>query len=101
MNYIDYGIRGVKTSVKSPNMNSVAERWIASVRNEILDHFIIFSQNQLRNILKEYVEYFNKIRPYQGIEQRIPKGYKVRKEGKIKSRSILFGLNQEFYREAT
>jgi hypothetical protein len=28
------------------------------------------------------------------------KGYEVRKEGKIKSGSILFGLNQEFYREA-
>ncbi len=100
MNYIDYGIRGVKTSVKSPNMNSIAERWIASVRTEIFDHFIIFNKNQLMNILKVYVEYYNGIRPHQGIEQRIPNGYEVRKDGKIKSRQILFGLNQEFYREA-
>ena len=100
LNYLDYGIRGIKTSVKSPNMNSVAERWISSIRNEILDHFIIFSKNQLMNILKVYVEYYNKIRPHQGIEQHIPKGYSIRKNGRIKSRQILFGLNEEFFREA-
>lgn len=108
LNYLDYGIRGVKTSVKSPNMplgarrvNSAAERWILSVRNEIPDYFIIFNQKQLYNILKEYIEnYYNCKRPHQGIEQRIPKGYEVRKDGKINSRQILFGLNQEFYREA-
>ncbi len=81
-------------------MNSIAERWVGSVRREILDHFIIFSKNQLRNILEEYVEYYNDTRPHQGTEQRIPKGYEIREEGKIKSQPILFGLNQEFYREA-
>ena len=99
LDYLDYGIRSVKTSVKAPNMNSICERWIGSVRREILDYFIIFSKNQLMNILKGYVEYYNKIRPHQGIEQRIPKGYEI-KDGKIKSRSILFGLNQEFYQDA-
>ncbi len=83
-------------------MNAIAERFVGSVRKEILDYFIIFNQNQLLyNILKEYIKnYYNCKRPHQGIEQRIPKGYEVRKEGKIKSRSILFGLNQEVYREA-
>ena len=66
-------------------VNAVCERWIESVRREILDHFIIFNENQLRNILKKYVEYYNWIRSHQGIEQRIPKGYDIRKEGKIKS----------------
>ena len=101
LNYIDYGIQGVKTSVKAPNMNSICERWISSVRNEILDYFIIFNQKQLYNILKEYIEnYYNCKRPHQGIEQRIPRGYKVKNTGKVKSRPILFGLNQEYYREA-
>ncbi len=101
LNYLDYGIRGVKISVKSPNMNAIAERWISSIRNEMLDHFIIFNQKQLHNILKEYIEsYYNCKRPHQGINQRSPKGYKISKDGKIKSRPILFGLNQEYYRVA-
>ncbi len=107
LNYIDYGIKEIKTSVKAPNMllsapcgvNAIAERWIGSVRREILDYFIIFSKKQLRNILEVYIDYYNKTRPHQGLNQRIPKGYKIN-DGKIKSRSILFGLNHEYYREA-
>ena len=81
-------------------MDSFAERFIGSVRSEILDHFVIFSQTQLYNILKKYVEYYNTKRPHQGIEQRIPKGYVIRNDGIIKNRKILFGLNYEYFREA-
>ena len=81
-------------------MNSIAERFIGSVRRELLDHFIIFGQNQLYSILQEYVEYYNSKRPHQGIEQRVPKGYITKNCGKIKSRPVLFGLNYEYYREA-
>ncbi len=100
LKYNDYGMNGIKTSVKAPNMNSIAERFIGSVRREILDHFIIFSQIKLYNILREYVEYYNTKRPHQGIEQTIPKGYNVRNDGIIKFSPTLFGLNYEYYREA-
>ena len=95
LNYADYGIQGVKTSVRAPKMNSIAERFIRSVRREMLDHFIIISQNQLYKILKEYIEYYNIKRPHQGIEQRIPKGNSCRNSGRIISEPILFGLNYE------
>ena len=88
-------------------VNAIAERFVGSIRKEILDYFIIFSESQLRNILKEYFEYYNEIRPHQAegalqssIEQRIPEGYDIRKDGKIRFRSILFGLNQECYQVA-
>ena len=100
LRFEDYGICGVTTFVKAPNMNSIAERFIRSVRREILDHFIIISQHQLYHLLKTYIEYYNRRRPHQGIEQRIPQGYTVRAFGKIKSRPTLFGLNYEYYREA-
>ena len=55
--------------------------------------------------MEVYVEYYNKIRPHQAegarqgrIGQQIPKGYEI-KDGEIRSQSILFGLNQEYYRE--
>jgi putative transposase len=100
LNFEDYGICGIKTSVRAPNMNSIAERFIGSVRREILDHFIIFSQYQLYHLLKTYIEYYNRKRPHQGIEQRIPKGYTIRTIGKIKYRPVLFSLNYEYYRKA-
>ena len=95
LNYNDYGIQGVKISVRAPNMNSITERFIKSVRREILDHFIIITQNQLYSVLKEYIEYYNYKRPHQGIEQKVPKGYTYKNSGTIKSRPILFGLNYD------
>ena len=65
-----------------------------------MDHFIIFSQIQLYNMLREYVEYYNTKRPHQGIEQRVPKGYTIINFGRIKSKPTLFGLNYEYFREA-
>ena len=100
LKYKDYGIQGIKTSVKAPNMNAIAERFIGSVRREILDHFIIIGQHQLYQLLKAYIGYYNTKRPHQGIEQRVPKGYSIRTFGRIKCRPTLFGLNYEFYREA-
>ena len=100
LKYNDYGIKGIKTSVRAPNMNSITERFIGSVRRELLDHFIIFGQNQLYTILKDYVEYYNTKRPHQGIDQRVPKGYTNTNNGKIRSGPVLFGLNYDYYREA-
>ena len=100
LKYKDYRIQGTKTSVKAPNMNAIAERFIGSVRREILDHFIIIGQHQLYHLLKAYIGYYNTRRPHQGIEQRVPKGYTIRTFGRIKSRPTLFGLNYEFCREA-
>ena len=81
-------------------MNSIAEKFIASVRRELLDHFIITSQNQLYHLLKTYIEHYNTERPRQGIGQSIPKGYDIRSIGEIKSKPILFGLNYESLQEA-
>ena len=81
-------------------MNAIAERFVCSVRRELLDYFIIFSQSQLKNLLVEYVEYYNTKRPHQGIEQQIPKGYEIQREGRIVSRPVLCDLNHEYYRES-
>ena len=40
LNYLAYGIKEIRTSVKAPNMNAIAERFIGSVRREALDYFL-------------------------------------------------------------
>ena len=57
LTYLAYGIKETKTSVKAPNMNAVAERFIGSARREALDYFLLFNENQIVNILKEYIDY--------------------------------------------
>jgi len=52
----------------------VSVRLLRNVRQECLDHFLNFSERQLLRIVREYVEYFNHTRPYQGMHQRITCG---------------------------
>ena len=49
----------------SPNLNAVAERWVQSVKQEMLDHFVVFGETHLRLLLREYEAYFNELRPHQ------------------------------------
>ena len=58
LDYLSYGIKQVKTSIQAPNMNSIAERFVGSVRREALDHFLIINRNQVKNILAEYITYY-------------------------------------------
>jgi hypothetical protein len=35
-------------------MNAIAERWIGGCRHELLDRTLIWNENHLRRILREY-----------------------------------------------
>ncbi len=66
------GIKLLKTPVHTPQANAVCERFLRSVRQECLDHLLILQEKQLQRVLNEYVGYFNRARPHQGIAQLIP-----------------------------
>jgi putative transposase len=51
-----------------PNMNAHAERWVGSLRQEALDHFIVFGEAHLRHICETYVEFHNTHRPHQSLD---------------------------------
>jgi transposase InsO family protein len=100
LNYIAYGIKGIKTSVKAPNMNALAERFIGSVRREALDYYLLISEKQIMRILQEYIDYYNSKRPHQGIDQRVPMGYKPQLHGRVQKFPILDGLCNHYVRSA-
>ena len=39
--------------------NGIAERWIGTVRRELLDHVIVIDERHLRRLLRAYVGYYN------------------------------------------
>jgi transposase InsO family protein len=55
------GVRIVKTPVRAPRANAIAERWISSARRECLDRMLITGERHLRLVLTEYVEHYNVI----------------------------------------
>jgi putative transposase len=54
------------------DLNAICERFIGSLERECTDNFLIFHQLQLHRIIATYVQYFNRQRPHQGIDQHIP-----------------------------
>jgi putative transposase len=66
------GIKIQKTPYHAPRANAICERFMRSVRQECLDHLLIFQEKQLQRVLNAYVAYFNQARPHQGIGQQIP-----------------------------
>ena len=58
------GVRIIKTPIRAPRANAIAERWISSARRECLDRMLITSERHLRLVLNEYVEHYNVHRPH-------------------------------------
>jgi transposase InsO family protein len=66
------GISEIHAPFGAPQANSIAERWLRSVRQECLDHTFILGKRHLRRVLAEYVTYVNQWRPHRSIGQRAP-----------------------------
>src|ERR1035438_10620730 len=62
-----FRIDEIITAYRSPWQNGYCERVIGSIRRECLDHVIVLNESHLRNVLSEYVSYYNKHRTHLGI----------------------------------
>ena len=61
-------VRIIRTPVRAPRANAIAERWIASARRECLDRLLITGERHLRLVLNEYVEHYNGHRPHRTLQ---------------------------------
>ena len=97
------GIKELETPYRTPQANGICERFIGSLRRECMDHILIYDDNHLRRVVKEYTEYFNEERPHQGLAQCIPNHYdlprpKPTTKGQVTSKAILSGLHHSYSR---
>ncbi|HHQ48695.1 MAG TPA: hypothetical protein ENK19_07415 [Acidobacteria bacterium] len=67
-----FGMRPLKTPYRAPRANAFCERLVGTIRRECLDYLIPLSQNHLRQILNEYVAYYNHHRPHSSLGPGIP-----------------------------
>ena len=75
-----------RTALQSPWQNGTAERFVGTVRRELLDHVVVMNEDHLRRLLREYVKYYNTERVHTSIgdapegrhvEERPAEGAKV------------------------
>jgi transposase InsO family protein len=65
-------MRILRTPVRAPRANAIAERWIGTVRRELLDRILIINRRHLMAVLTEYVAHFNDHRPHRTLNQATP-----------------------------
>jgi putative transposase len=67
-------IRILRTPVRAPRANAIAERWIGTLRRECLDHLLITGPRHLTLVLQEYVEHYvrHEAPPQPGGDGRTP-----------------------------
>jgi putative transposase len=66
------GIRIVKTPVRAPKANAIAERFVRTVRGECLDWLLILNRRHLERVLRVYVEHDNTHRPHRALKLQPP-----------------------------
>jgi hypothetical protein len=68
------GVRIIKTPVRAPRANAVAERWVGSARRECLDRMLITDERHLQLVLSAYVDPYDTRRPHRALQQNPPGG---------------------------
>jgi putative transposase len=94
------GLRVVRTPVRAPWADAVAERWVGTARRECLDRLLILGRCHLEAALREFVAHYNLARPHRALNLRPPLARErpVRATGAIVRRDRLGGLIHEYAR---
>jgi putative transposase len=66
------GIEIIRTPVRAPKANGVAERFIRTVRAECLDWLLIVNRRHLERTLRVFVDHYNGHRPHRALDLTPP-----------------------------
>jgi len=98
--FISEGARVIKTPVRAPKANAFAERFVRTVRHEVLDLTLVLGRRHLDRILRRYAEHYNAQRPHRGLDLRTPAGTSERpispEVPHIRRIDVLGGLIHEY-----
>jgi hypothetical protein len=97
-------VRIIRTPVRAPRANAIAERWIASARRECLDRMLIIGERHLQLVLSEYADHYNGHRPHRTLCQSPPAGREhlpnMGPDVRVLRRDRLGGLIREYAQAA-
>ena len=96
------GAEIIRTPVQAPNANSIAERWVGTVRRACLDQLLVVGCQQLIRVLRTYVEHYNLHRPHRSLAHATPvpseraEARSAPNFGQLRRRDVLGGLIHEY-----
>ena len=96
--FASIGVEAILTPVRSPRANAFAERWVRTVREDCLDHLLVFSRRHLETILAGHLDHYNAARPHRGLKVSPPRPTTTTTNltGSIRRRDVVGGLIHEY-----
>jgi putative transposase len=95
------GAKVILTPVRSPKANAFAERWVRTVRAELLDWTLVLGRRHLDRVLDTYVEHYNSHRPHRGLDLGSPNAPlfhpSAARTEDVHRRDVLSGLIHEYH----
>ena len=58
----------IQTPVRAPKANAYAERFVRTIRSELLDFVLVLGRRHLLRLLADYQAHYNSQRPHRGID---------------------------------
>jgi transposase InsO family protein len=90
--------------VRAPRANAIAERFVGTVRRELLDRLLIINRRHAAAVLREFERHYNGHRPHRTLGQAAPSRPLPRRTStelyKIHRRDRLNGLIHEYQQVA-
>jgi transposase InsO family protein len=62
----------IRTPVRAPRANAIAERFVETIRRELLDRLLIINQGHAAAALREFERHYNDHRPHRTLGQAAP-----------------------------
>lgn len=98
--FLTEGAQVILTPIRAPKANAFGERFIETVRAEILDQVLVLARRHLDRLLATYASHYNAHRPHRGLSLASPEGLQrdpppINAEN-VRRRDLLGGLIREY-----
>lgn len=86
-------VKTQRTAIRSPNTVAFVERFVQSIKQECLDHFIVFGETHMSLLCAEFGKHYHLERPHQGLDNEVIQQPPRKKRGKHKAEVETIRLN--------
>jgi transposase InsO family protein len=95
-------IKQLRITPRSPWENGYAERWVGTLRRELLDHVVVLGERHLLRMVREYAAYYNEDRPHlaNGRDAPVARAVEGRDAGRVVALPRVGGLHHRYSRVA-
>jgi hypothetical protein len=96
------GIEQIRIAPRLPWQNGYAERFVGTLRRELLDHAIVLGERHLLGLVRQHARYYNEDRPHMSLHGDAPvsRGVEPADLGNVIGLSRVGGLHYRYIRRA-